>query len=109
MLSSPSHPAVLVSLLLSLTSLVSLSAIRRGSTLHLPLIRREIITSTPRWIPKQGAIGLGDYIDVCVSADLLPRLVHRRIRTYNVLVQVGETFAPLVLGMLCNSPTPYTP
>ena len=33
---------------------------------------------------------------------LLP-LAHRGIRTYNVLVQVGETLVPLVLGTLHNT------
>jgi phytepsin len=62
--------------LLYLTSLVSppwssasppsLQGIRQGFALHLPISRRELSTSTPRRLPKQGAIGLGDYIDVCV-------------------------------------------
>jgi hypothetical protein len=43
-----------------------LQGIRQGSALHLPLSRRELSTSTPRRLPEQGAIGLGDYIDVCV-------------------------------------------
>jgi|SRR5712671_370879 len=72
MLLSPSHLAILVSLPLSSTSPVSLSlsATRLGSALHLPLARREVITSTPWRVPQQGTIGLGDYIDVCVLSGL---------------------------------------
>ncbi|KAI9457021.1 aspartic peptidase domain-containing protein [Russula earlei] len=81
MLLSLIYLTLLVNLPLSSTNPVSLSAIRHWSTLHLPLIRREVVSSTPRRVLKQGAIGLGDYIDV----------------TYDVLVQVGETLAPLVL------------
>jgi hypothetical protein len=57
---------LLVSLPWSLASPLSLpTAIRRAPGFHLPLSRREIYTSTPRR-PKQSAIGLGDYFDVCV-------------------------------------------
>ena len=35
---------------------------------------------------------------MCASSTTLLWLAHRKIRTYNVLVQVGETLAPLVLG-----------
>lgn len=38
----------------------------RATGLHLPLSRREINISTPQRINKRGAIGLGDYFDVCV-------------------------------------------
>ena len=37
---------------------------------------------------------------MCTSSNPLPGLSHHRIRTYNVLVRVGETLAPLVLGTL---------
>jgi hypothetical protein len=79
------HLTLLVNLHWSLATPLSLPAIiRRAPGFHLPLSRREINTGTPRRLPKQSAIGLGDYFDV----------------TYNVLVQVGETLAPLVLGGL---------
>ncbi|KAH9991950.1 aspartic peptidase domain-containing protein [Russula compacta] len=72
---------LLVGLRWSSASPFSLPITRQGSALHLPLSRREVTTSMPRRASKHGAIGVGDYIDV----------------TYNVLVQVGETLAPLVL------------
>ena len=56
----------LVSLPWSLASPLSLQGIRREPVLHLPLFRREVSTGTPRRLFKQDAIGLGDYIDVCV-------------------------------------------
>ncbi|KAI0300074.1 aspartic peptidase domain-containing protein [Multifurca ochricompacta] len=59
---------------------LSLPAIQPGSALHLPLTRQGA-HSIRRRVPKLGSIGLGDYYDV----------------TYNVLVQIGETFTPLVL------------
>jgi len=56
----------LISLPWSLANPLSMLGVRRGSALHLPLSRREASTSTPQRVPKQGAIGLGNYIDVCV-------------------------------------------
>lgn len=64
------HLIPLISLPWSLASPLSLpTAIRRTPGFHLPLTRvtrREINTSTPRRLPKESAIGLGDYFDVCV-------------------------------------------
>jgi phytepsin len=40
---------------------------------------------------------------MCASSTTLLWLAHRKIRTYNVLVQVGETLAPLILGTPHNS------
>lgn len=37
---------------------------------------------------------------MCASSNSLTRLSHRGIRTYTVLVRVGETLTPLVLGTL---------
>jgi len=57
----------LINLPWSLASPLSLPATSpRTPELHLPLFRREINTSTPLRVRKRGAIGLGDYFDVCV-------------------------------------------
>jgi hypothetical protein len=57
----------LINLPWSLASPLSLPATSpRAPGLHLPLSRREINTSTPQRVRKRGAIGLGDYFDVCV-------------------------------------------
>jgi len=61
-----SHLVSLVSLPWSFASSLSFSDIRRGSAFHLPLYRRGVSIETTRRVPNQGAIGLGDYIDVCV-------------------------------------------
>ena len=61
------HITFLISLPWSLSSPLSLPATcRRAPGLHLPLSRLEINASTPRRVRKRGAIGLGDYFDVCV-------------------------------------------
>jgi hypothetical protein len=61
-----SYLVSLVSLPWPLASSLSFSDIRRGSAFHLPLYRCEVCINTPRRVPGHGAIGLGDYIDVCV-------------------------------------------
>ena len=61
-----SRLASLVSLPWSFASSLSFSDIRRGSAFHVPLYRRGVSINTTRRVPNQGAIGLGDYIDVCV-------------------------------------------
>lgn len=103
-----SRLASLVSLPWPLASSLLLSDIRRGSVFHLPLYRREVSINTPRQFPDHGAIGLGDYIDVCVL-NYTTVTSSSQIRTYNVLVQVGETLAPLVLGTPHNSLVMYPP
>ena len=35
---------------------------------------------------------------MCAYLNSLPQPAHRGIRTYNVLVKVGETLVPLVIG-----------
>jgi hypothetical protein len=57
---------LLVNLPWSLANPLSLQDIQQGAAIHLPLSRREVSTSIPRRVSEQGAIGLGDYIDVWV-------------------------------------------
>ena len=59
----------LINLPWSLANPLSLPATTspRAPGLHLPLSRREINTTTPKRERRRGAIGLGDYFDVCVS------------------------------------------
>ncbi len=81
---------------------LSLPATPPRFALHLPLYRREAAPSIRRRAHKQDSIGLGDDIDVCGFIINHPGSSHCANRTYNVLVQVGETLTPVVLGAFHN-------
>jgi hypothetical protein len=74
---------------------------RHAGGIHIPLHHRHV-QSIKRRGRSTGAIGLGDFVDVYVhlaaATTHLPAYPPLHCRTYNLLVTVGTTTAPVVLG-----------